>query len=453
MANRAERRREQRDQKRTTKIQNNGRPAANSATAEAAARYLLAYVGIYRQEYARLTAHPPDGGGYPALHISPYLSASRFQCHLATRGAAVAVILDAERAQEHVAGYATFALGSEVPDDIVTGVLPPPVEWVTASMADGHVTAYAARYDLPWPELVSRLTLGALGVTSEPGADFWAPTLIKNMCFSRIAMSSRKCYQYLEILHHDDASAWDVRSITARVYRDVRRDFAGAFSTAGSAPGGSFTISGPAIWPFVPFHDRLTTLDHTIEAFRTLLNDRATADEAVFHDFLVEHPILLDVYGVAESKPQFIYPDGESPLGKQYVEPDFLFRYPGNEYKLVELERPGKRIATRAGQPRSEFTQAAFQIGEWRAYIQNHYDALKAQYPGISGACSYTLVIGRSSLESIGDNRDIRSYIELLRATYPGVDIFTYDDLVERAKSALLQLAALISEQPGGVQR
>jgi hypothetical protein len=109
--------------------------------------------------------------------------------------------------------------------------------------------------------------------------------------------------------------------------------------------------------------DRLFRLADAINRFAALLAVGTDQHEAVFHAFLVEHPILLDVYGIVESKPRFVYPEGESPLGKQYVEPDFIVRYPGQRYRLIELERPAKQLATRDGHPRVGVTQAAFSLG------------------------------------------------------------------------------------------
>ena len=156
-----------------------------------------------------------------------------------------------------------------------------------------------------------------------------------------------------------------------------------------------------------------------------------------------ENPILLDVYAEPVSKPRWYYPSDASPLGKAYVEPDFVLKYPDGSYRLVELERPGKRLATVQGQPRSEVNQAAFQIAEWRAYVANHYDMLKEAYPGISVRNYATIVISRSTSASVGEGRGVRRYKELLASQYPGIDILTYDDLLDRARHAYARLTSL----------
>jgi uncharacterized protein YjbI with pentapeptide repeats len=121
------------------------------------------------------------------------------------------------------------------------------------------------------------------------------------------------------------------------------------------------------------FSNRLTILEQTIIEFKNLLNNNPDGLESLFHDFLKRNPSLLDIYGIAESEPQFNYPENKlSPTGKSRVEPDFIIRYPGGRYKLVELEKPEKKIKTKQGHPASPFTQSAWQLSEWDDYIKNY---------------------------------------------------------------------------------
>lgn len=53
------------------------------------------------------------------------------------------------------------------------------------------------------------------------------------------------------------------------------------------------------------------------------------------------------------------------------------------------------------------------------------------------------VVIGRSGARSVGEGRDEPKYQELLRSQFPDVDILTYDDLLDRARVAYVQLASL----------
>jgi hypothetical protein len=183
-------------------------------------------------------------------------------------------------------------------------------------------------------------------------------------------------------------------------------------------------------------------LETLINRFEKLLDDYPQGHESLFHEFLIQNPALLDVYGEPDSKPKFPFPEGESPLEKKYVEPDVIIKYPNNKYKLVELERPGKHWGTKQGQTTSELNQAAFQAcSEWDYYIRNHYDLIKDKYPGISNHRSYMVVIGRKTHANVG-GRNPEEYRQYIAGQYP-CEICFYDDLLDKAKQAHAALVAL----------
>jgi hypothetical protein len=253
----------------------------------------------------------------------------------------------------------------------------------------------------------------------------------------------------MEVLPHVTAGAWDPKAIAVRVRVDVRRDFAFAFSLGGK-PGGTITFGSSSAQEFLVEHSRnrgrflagLSRLERILNEFVELLE--VNRDEKAFQEFLTANPVLLDVYAEASfPKERLQYPTGESPLGKAYVEPDFIVRLPGNLYRLVELESPSKKIATEHGETRAGLNQAAFQIGEWRTYIQKHYDLLKDKFPGIAVNQTSMVVISRSTQSSFGNGRDMRSYMELVRNTLKVDEVLTYDDLLGRARQAYAMLSTL----------
>ncbi len=79
---------------------------------------------------------------------------------------------------------------------------------------------------------------------------------------------------------------------------------------------------------------------------------------------------------------------------------------PNNSYRLIELESPDKIVETRKGHPRSELTQPAFQIAEWRHYILEHYDVIRGLYPGINVLPKTTIIIGRGRFESPTERKE-----------------------------------------------
>lgn len=447
-----------------------------AATLEQVAQYLAAYAAAYRQEYRSFVSPGPDGGGYPPLPVSPYLYSTRLTCFVAHDGYAIADFSREPKYQWELAGgpglvtdfpesktppqliallkeqgifgqhIGLYRLVAEagIPDDVWRGSLGRSTG--VLDFHDGNLSIRVEQYDLTWDALVQRLTFGAFGLildTKLPkrGSPFWRPQIVRDLGFLPADRNSKRFFHYLELGPHLDSAAWDPRSIPTRVAVDIRRDFAYAFASQQQA-GGSISVGAPNLW-VEQFRDRLRLLGNTISAFASLLAAEPSATEDVFHAFLDANPVLLDVYGEIHSKPQFRYPRGESPLGKEYVEPDFLIRYPNDSYKLIELERPSKALGTARGEARAGVTQAAFQIAEWRTYIAKFYDQIKFQYPGIALDLRTMLVIGRSTEHSVGRGRKVREYLELLRNQLKVDEIYTYDDLLERARSAYARLAAL----------
>jgi Domain of unknown function (DUF4263) len=195
--------------------------------------------------------------------------------------------------------------------------------------------------------------------------------------------------------------------------------------------------------PRVRFQARVREVAATIRSFEELLDRAAVASEEDYHAFLKAHPLLLDAYCEILSKPRWHYHQGESPLNKEYVEPDFVIKYLDGTYRLVELEKPRNIVGTQKGHTRTDLTMAAFQIAEWRDYIARHYDILKNELPGIQSDCPGRSVISRVTQEDYG--RDLRRQLGLARQQLRVDEIFTYDDLVERARQALNRLSEAAS--------
>jgi hypothetical protein len=447
-----------------------------------AANYIKQYVEAYRREYRRFSSPPPTGGGYPDIKVSPYLYSSELTCYLANDGGAIADFSWQPAYQWDIAGGPTLLVDfpeTRTPPKIVAqlkelglsgkpigiyrivsqdgfsnevwnGLLPQPT--ATAESRIDHTRIVVFRYDLDWQSLIQRLTFGAFCKILDlrlPAAnsDFWTPRIIRNLGFATADREHKRFYHYLELFPHTGEGAWDVRSIWARVHVDIRRDYASTIGSQGQG-GGYIAFNNPEA-PINLFYDRVSALKQAIDEFETLLKESGDLEESVFHNFLNRNPVLIDVYGEPLSKPRFTYPSGESPLGKEYVEPDFIVRYPGDSYKLIELERPNKMIATKQGQPRAELTQAAFQIAEWKTYIANHYERLKDTFPGISVKCSTMIVISRAHEMTFGEGRDIRRYMELVKNQFSADEVLLYDDLLDRAKQAYIRLSTLTIERKG----
>ena len=115
----------------------------------------------------------------------------------------------------------------------------------------------------------------------------------------------------------------------------------------------------------------------------------------------------------------------------------------GPRYELIEIERPGKQLATQAGHTRVDLTQAAWQIGEWKSYIANHYDRIRDEFPGISNYRT-TIVIGRATESSFAGS-DPREYLDVARSQLGVDEILLYDDVLRRAQTAYDRLVATVA--------
>jgi hypothetical protein len=442
-------------------------------TIQQAAEYLARYTFAFREEYESLVGQ--SEGAYPPLEISPFLYTQMLTCVLALDGY---IIL--EQSREPTGNWWTnggpvFCIDyaqSREPADISerlkriqeaghpTGVYhwhkpKPPA----APVWHGRLPAVDDEYELAVDglrlvchrvrvsraEYLNRLTFGTYG-TFWPlkllgeESPFWMPTKIHWTGFSNAERTSYRFINYLESGPHLTDAAWDPRNIHVRTKNDVRRDyFFASVPQTTTYRAGFYWQEGP--WEH-PLYDRLSSISRAIAGFELLLENNPKGEEAAFHDYIKKNPLILDLYAEAISKPRFNFPYGASPLGKSYVEPDFILRFPDRRYKLVELERPSKDVATSAGHPRSEFTQASFQIAEWRNFLSHHYHLIKDRFPGLESNAPGLVIISRSTQEAFGGFREIEKYKSLLQNHLANVEFLTYDDLLQRAKIAYARIAS-----------
>jgi len=445
------------------------------------ATYLEKYVSAYVAEYERFSANPPKGGGYPQFPISPYLSARNLKCFVLNDGvvifdaryppeydwrksgrAAIKVDYEPTWTPEHITrslkeiadkgiklGIYRIVSKEELEDEVWEGDFGEPSDTMTKEVAGGRCIDLCT-YDLSLNDAVARLTYGAICrildiKLPDSSSEFWAPRIFRQLGFFTADNKSQVFYEYLEVLVHRDRAAWDTRNIRVRAKSDVRRDF-GQYISQPQEGGGTISLGGDE-WIGV-FNLVLVKLQQAIDGLQLLLHQHTLGTEDIFHSYLEKNPILLDAYGKCESKPRFEYPAGEkSPIGKAHVVPDFIISYRDQSYKLIEIERPSKGMATKKGHPKQEFNQAAFQTGEWVHYIKNHYPTIKEKYPGIATKHTTAVIMSRSTQQSFANYEDMDSYIELMLESSAVDEIWTYDQLLERAREVHNKLASLgISE-------
>uniref|UniRef100_UPI0028AEFB6B Shedu anti-phage system protein SduA domain-containing protein n=1 Tax=Pseudomonas sp. TaxID=306 RepID=UPI0028AEFB6B len=301
----------------------------------------------------------------------------------------------------------------------------------------------------PFKKLVNILTFGAYGSAFDPKLgdetlDFGRSHISKNLGFFPADLNNRRFFEYLEIFSHGDKAAWDKRLIPLRVQQDLRRDIGSSLASFGREPlGGTMAFGGVPGW-LESYNNRLESLRAAISVLGDALRFQSDSIESTFHEILEKHPVLLDVYGYCESKPELNYPKGQtSPIGKTKLQPDFIIKYPDQSYKMIEIERPSKQIATAQGQPRAEVGQAVFQTAEWKHYIKTHYSLVSTRYPGIQSKCKTAVIMSRFTQQHFKSVTDARDYMGLMMDQYNIDEFLTFDDLLERAISAHTMLSGL----------
>jgi len=442
--------------------------------------YFAEYLATYRREYETFVSAPPRGSGYPKVTVSPYLGDAKFDVYLSTTGIIVNLTEVEPDYQWYIAGgpalkvdYEPTVTPAYVSETLKThdlvgknigvyrivakNILPNKV-WkgrvdgiIRSRTAENLIQGISVNFhelNISLAELVNILTFGAFGSILDlklPDStnDIGYPHLVRRIGIYPADLNNKRFFEYLEIHGQVDRSAWDRRAISLRVKSDLRRDFAQALSVSDEGRGGSLSFGASNEWAET-YTNRLVTLKKAIALLRENLLFNDTAPEGIFHRILEDNPILLDVYGLCQSKPVLKYPQGHtSVIGKESLVPDFIVVYPDRSYKLVEIERPSKGMATKEGQPRAELTQAIFQIAEWKHFIKTHYDSIKDKYPGIQSKCKSMIVMSRSTQKAFGGLQDQKAYTELLMEQYNVNEVLTYDDILERASFAYYQLTGL----------
>ncbi|MEE1903277.1 Shedu anti-phage system protein SduA domain-containing protein [Pseudomonas inefficax] len=455
-------------------------------TTEKVAKFIFCYTRKYRDAYAKAISPHPEGPGYPRIVRSAYLEAKKLDIYIALNGVAIcseeepphqwyiaggpAIKVDYEPSrtpkavmdflkESHLLGQhlGIYKIVSKYPlaSCIWRGRIQNITKTNTIADQELNLTLCLNQVNSSLESVVKILTFGAFGSIldthiGDSTIDFGESQLHKNMGFFPADLNNRRFFTHLEIISHADEAAWDTRLVTLRVQQDLRRDIATALAAVGRAkPGGTSSFGGEPKW-LEQYNNRLDTLKTAITDLSEALKFQADDIEAVFHQILEKHPVLLDVYGICESKPEFSYPNGQtSPIGKIKLQPDFIIRYPDQSYKLIEIERPSKQITTTQGQPRAEVGQAVFQTAEWKHYIKSHYPLISSRYPGIQSKCKTSVIMSRFTQQHFKSATDARAYMGLMMEQFNIDEFLTFDDLLERAVTAYAMLSGLSPDSAG----
>lgn len=187
---------------------------------------------------------------------------------------------------------------------------------------------------------------------------------------------------------------------------------------------------------------RLTLNRPILDEFAILLDSAPTREEEL-HQFLVQHPILLDpLASEVRSKHE---------LGNDFVT-DFVIQRLNDEYILVEIEKSTDRLFTQSGRVHSQLTDALSQIRDFQAWIHDNIAYARTKLPGIRRP-EALVVIGRAS--QLNSNDRVRLDEENF-SRRGHVRIVTFDDLLEQARTVyrnLLQRPVQITTAPSQLDR
>jgi hypothetical protein len=166
-----------------------------------------------------------------------------------------------------------------------------------------------------------------------------------------------------------------------------------------------------------------------LEQFEGLLQGR----EEPCHQFLRDNPDLIcPTYDGCWSK---------VPFGARIS--DFVLREPRDDYLLVEIEAPHRKLFREDGQQTQELTHAINQIDDWLRYIQDNKSTVERELhlTGISATPRTLVVMGRSATLTDEDRRKLT----VIQGQRPKLSILTYDDLLDRARANLERLFGPLS--------
>lgn len=419
------------------------------------ADYMSTYVTLYRERYRQLTEVSPESPGYPAWPISPYLTSPIIDVVTTPQG----VLVLFQHWGPDPEGGTTHGFSRMDVSPPWQGGDMPPSEYGERVRVE-NTAIQVNRYNLSLREIESYLFLGAdLGLTDtawwNPAGDYWQPMMLENVAFVDEVSTRMVRVVRLEYYPHKANAAWDKRSAWVRVAADIARDFQ-SYQVAGAQlsgemnaqehPAGRVRFPGRTVPMGPPFLDRIDRVVEVCRVFEQMLAENLP--ESAYHDFIHDHPFILDSHGFGISKPKFMFPQpSRHPTGKKYVEPDYVISYPDKTYRMIELERPDHPIFRRDSDQRAEVTHAVHQLGEWRRYVDVYGHLLEDDFPNIAGNYSCTIVIGRKSQEDMSPEV-LDEAMATLRAQNQGVEVLTYDSLIERLKVSTYLFSQAYHSEP-----
>lgn len=125
-------------------------------------------------------------------------------------------------------------------------------------------------------------------------------------------------------------------------------------------------------------------------------------------------------------------------LGAEY-EMDYALEKTSGLYDLVEIEASNHKLYTAAGNPSNQLVHAEQQVLDWLTWIEANNAYARQKLPALMSPVGF-VVIGRRDTLSDDSSTKLRKRNTLLKGY---VQILTYDDLLDRARTILTHLEGL----------
>ena len=170
---------------------------------------------------------------------------------------------------------------------------------------------------------------------------------------------------------------------------------------------------------------KLENFEKIIKEFEILLS--SVVKEEKLQEFLTLHPLLFGME-YKEIKPKHS-------LGVEFIM-DYALRTYNDAYHLIEIEKSTDVLYTKAGDPSSQLVHAEQQIQNWLIWLEENNSYARKFLPDIISPKGF-IIIGRNKTF----NSQLKIKLQKRNMLYgEKIEILTYDDLLEKAKTTLQNL-------------
>jgi hypothetical protein len=178
-----------------------------------------------------------------------------------------------------------------------------------------------------------------------------------------------------------------------------------------------------SISPKLKLASYLHDLEKIILELEAIINSK-NRNENQIQTFLTANPVLLG------TEYKRIVPKHK--LGSEY-EMDYALEKYNGIYDLLEIESSNLKLFTKQGNPTKELVHAEQQVLDWQQWIEEKNFYAQEKLKGILSPKGF-IIIGRN------ESDEVKRKLKRRNVTFNGIQILTYDDLLEKARTLLKKI-------------